>query len=719
MTAPAPRAPSPPDPRGPVAVAAGSGALRRRMTIAGVALILLIIGADMYEGWQDYRATVAANERVQLALGRAIAEQTARLVQESEVVLTDLSTWRATKEGRAAGEAVLSDRLRVEVERLPFIYAAVFAGPDGKLQATTQGEPISGRSIVKAPAFTMAQSEAGSQLYIGPPYTSRRDGIRTFALSRRVESADGGFLGVVVARVSFEYLATFYRAVEVTPDTSIELLRTDGTSLVHFPATSPDAADNAFVRQSFSTDQGSLEISHYAVAGGRRQFSVLRQVDGYPVVVAVSRPVSGVLQPWVQQEMASGARTVALALLAALLLLGLRKALARQDRMTQEQRRLEQSVADSRRADALGMLAASMAHDFNNVLTAIVGYAELAGKGLHEGAATLNIDRLLSATERARLLVRRVLTFDPHRSLSYQPIQVVPVIQEVLQQLQPGLPASVTIDFTGPASRAAILGDNTELHQVVMNLCTNAVKAMPGGGSVEIGLEAVEVREAKPMTLGSVSPGNWVRLCIADHGLGLTPQQVEKIFEPFYTTREPDQGTGIGLTVVRNIILKMHGALEIDSSPGAGTRAYVYWRAVSPPEPAHECARQHGRGETILVVDDDAELVVLAEDLLASLGYEPIGFSDPGAALDAFRRDPDRFHAVLTDERMAKLRGVEFAARIRAISTSVPIILMTGHRNTEVEVLAAKAGVAGILDKPLRMQTLQVVLDRELAATAH
>jgi signal transduction histidine kinase/CheY-like chemotaxis protein len=710
--------PPPSAPADPAVGAIGSATLRRRITIAGVGLIFAIIAADAYEGWQDYRSTIAANERVQVALGRAIAGQTERLVQEADVVLAGLASWRGSAEGRAASEDQLHNRLRAAVAGMPFVYSGIYAGPDGGLLASTQEEQLSGRSIEKWPAFTGARQAAGTELRISPPYTSRRDGTRTFAVSRRLEAADGTFAGVVVLRVSFDYLASFYSKVEVTPDTAIDLVRTDGTTLVHFPVTRELPGTDAFVRSSFASDEATDELSHYSGTKADRLFSVVHAVDGYPMVVSVSRPMSAILQPWVEQELASAARTLTLAVLAGLLLMGLRAALARHDRMEIERRRLEQSVADSQRSDALGMLAAAMAHDFNNVLTAIVGYAELAGKDLPDGPATHNISRLLASTERARQLVRRVLTFDPHRSLSYQPVPVAPIVQEVLQQLQPGWPDSVGVRFNGVGNKGAVLGDATELHQVVMNLCTNAIKAMPGGGALEVGLEVVHVRVGRALTLGSVGPGSWVRLSISDRGTGLSPGQVARMFEPFYTTQDPGQGqgTGIGLTVVRNIILRMNGALEVETRPGEGTRMHVYWRSVSPPERVAVTAPGRGGGQTILLVDDDSELVVLAEDMLASLGYEPIGFSDSGAALDAFRRDPERFHAVLTDERMMNLRGVDFAARVRGLSPKVPIILMTGHRNTEVEVLAARAGVAMILDKPLRLQALQAALDRELAA---
>ncbi|MDE2219308.1 MAG: response regulator [Gammaproteobacteria bacterium] len=692
-----------------------SDRLRRRITIAGIALIALIIGADAYEGWQDYRTAIAANERVQVALGRAIAEQTARLIQEADLVLSDFAAWRESPEGRQADGAQLRERLRSDVGRLAFVHAAAITGADGALLATTQDRPVAHRSLHDRPAFTVPQQAQGKTLYISPPFTGMHDRTRTFALSQRYEDRQGDFAGVVVARVAFDYLADFYAAVDISSDTRIELVRTDGVTVVQYPGGGQALADDDFVRRVHRNGAVPRELLHYASEGGQERLTVLRRIDGYPIVVVVSRPMAGVLKPWVDQQLGGIARTFTLVLLAALLLLGLRAALARHDRLGLERLALERRLAASQRADAVGLLAASMAHDFNNVLTAIVGYAELAGQSLGDTPARANIERLLAATERARLLVRRVLTFDPHRSLSYHPLPLEPVVREVLQQLQASLPPAVTVQLRGLEARAAILGDATEVYQVVMNLCTNAIRAMSAGGTLGLSLEPVEVRETRELALGQLRPGSWLRLSVTDQGVGMSVEQVARAFEPFYTTGSAGQGTGIGLAVVRNIILRMNGALEVDSRPGSGTTICVYWPSVGAPVPPARPGRSEGRGETILVVDDEAELVTLAEDLLASLGYEPVGFQAGQAALAAFTRDPTRFRAVLTDERMPGMRGVELAARIHTIAPHVPIILMTGHRNTAIEVSAAKAGVGAILDKPLGLRTLRAALDRELA----
>jgi signal transduction histidine kinase/ActR/RegA family two-component response regulator len=688
----------------PTAIRGGAGSLRRWVTIAGIALIVLIVAADTYEGWQDYRRVIADNENLQVALSRAVTEQTARMVQEVDIALSSYAVNPAS--GQRVDE-IRARRFLAQFMRLPFVLSACIAGSEGQVLASTRTAEIGARGLKDLDVFMNQQRAADGALYIGGPELDSVDGARLFALSKRVNSADGEFAGVVVARVAFDYLAGFYARVNVTPDTSILLARTDGVTLARYPPAAQGAASRA---------EDSKEQVRYVQSNGHERIEVSQKVDDYPIIVVVSRSLTDVLKPWIQEERSSAARTLSLALLAAILLMALRAALNRQERVDREKHRLEQELAGVQRVEALGFLAASVAHDFNNVLTAIVGYAELARETADPKTFSINIDRLLAATERARLLVRRVLTFDPRRSLSYRPTPIETIITEVSQQVQATLPPSIDMQLYGLNQPAIILGDATEIHQVVMNLCSNAVHAMPWGGSLQIRLETLELRESQELALGQLQPGRWVCLSVIDTGVGLADDQITSIFEPFYTTRQPAHGTGIGLTVVRNIILRMQGALDVSSRLGAGTRMAVYWRSIDMPAvlPRSPRLADDGAGETIMVVDDEKELVVLTEELLASLSYEPVGFSDGRLALEAFRHDPKRFDAILTDERMQPLRGLDIAELIHTMEPQLPIILMTGHRDAELDARAGEVGIAEILDKPLRVQTLREALARQL-----
>jgi signal transduction histidine kinase/ActR/RegA family two-component response regulator len=611
----------------------------------------------------------------------------------------------------------MNERLRTEIRHLSFVYSASLVDADGHLRATTEDHNADNADFRSRMAYTVPRESTNNALYIGQPFIGSRDGRVTFVLSRRINDMGGAFGGVVIARVSLDYLAGFYAGVDITPDTAIRLARLDGVVLAQYPRSDEAIADNFDVQPAYAALPANEQIYRASQTDGHDRIVALHKVEDYPIIVEVARPVASVLHPWVQAELASASRTLSLALLAAALLWVLRAALERHQRLEYERRRLERELETAQRAQALGLLAASVAHDFNNVLSAIVGYAELVQKSVVTGSrARTSIDRLLNATERARLLVRRVLTLNPNRSVNQQLMPVAPLIAEVLQQIRATLPPSVIVKASGLDMPATIRGDATEVYQVIMNLCSNAIHAMPDGGTLTLQLESLQVQEQRSLALGQLHPGPWLCMSIVDSGIGLAEAQLKSIFEPFYTTRQPGQGTGIGLTVVRNIIISMNCALDVQSQPGTGTRMSVYWPQVEPEAATSVLSPEvhfSGRGETVLIVDDDAELVNLAEELLASLGYEPVGFADARVALEAFRRDPTRFDVVLTDEHMQAMRGCHLAKLVHEIDPTVPVILMTGHHDDDIDRRAAQAGVATILDKPLRADALHAALVRQ------
>jgi signal transduction histidine kinase/ActR/RegA family two-component response regulator len=667
--------------------------LRRRVTIAGIALIMLIIAADSYEAWQDYLRVITDNQQMQTALSRAVAEQTARMVQEADIALSSNPGWPV-----AAGDETDERRMQQllsRIMRLPFVHSASIADKHGRVVAGTAGEVANG-DLRGMEVFEVPQETHDKELYIDRLRNTGAHQQASFALSRRIESGGGGFAGVVIARVSFDYLADLYSRITGVPDTAIVLMRADGGVLSQYqPAGAADSTPtNAPAR-----------------------IVVEQSVDDYPLKVVVTRSLTNVLKPWIQEERSSAARTLSLAALAAVLLVALRSALDRQAMADREKHRLEQELAAVQRVEALGLLAASVTHDFNNVLTAIIGYADLTRETLGADSPSIpHIDRLLAAGERARLLVRRVLTFDPRRSLVYKPTRLEPIVAEAAQQLQATLPSVIELQISGLEPSTSVQGDSMEIYQVLMNLLSNAVHAMPTGGVLQIRCERLDINETRSLALGRLRPGRWLCLSVIDAGVGLADAQIMSIFEPFYTTRPPDLGTGIGLTVVRNIILRMNGALDVSSQLGAGTRMAVYWPWIETPSAAADpgSSIDEGTGETILVIDDERELVGLTEELLASMSYEPVGFSDARAALEAFRHDPKRFDVILTDERMLPMRGLDLAQQIRETDPYIPIILMTGHRNAELDARASALGVAEILDKPLRFQTLREALARQM-----
>jgi CheY-like chemotaxis protein len=265
----------------------------------------------------------------------------------------------------------------------------------------------------------------------------------------------------------------------------------------------------------------------------------------------------------------------------------------------------------------------------------------------------------------------------------------------------------------------AVVGDATQFHQVVMNLCTNAVHAMGQTGVLTVMLERVAVGERRLTSHGTLCAGGYVRLSVTDTGGGIPPAVLKHMFDPFFTTKRVGDGTGLGLALVHGIVADFGGVIDVATQLGAGTTFTIWLPAAGAmprrrAEPAGELPR--GNGETILIVDDEHALVALAEETLAELGYEPVGFASSLAALQAFRADPKRFDLVLTDETMPDLTGTELAREIRQLRPEISIILMSGYGGAQLSERAQAAGVIDVLRKPLIRRDIAESVARALKA---
>ncbi len=368
---------------------------------------------------------------------------------------------------------------------------------------------------------------------------------------------------------------------------------------------------------------------------------------------------------------------------------------------------LEAQLRQSQKMEAIGTLAGGIAHDFNNILGAILGYGELAHQHSAEGSALRRyVDNVMHAAGRAKTLVDRILGFSRSGLGERVPVNVQAVIEETLELLEASLPSAVRLESRLEAGNAAIIGDATHLHQVAMNLCTNALQAMEHGGVLSVVLERVTLGERRSdLRGGALLPGAYVRLVISDTGTGIPPEVLERMFDPFFTTKSVGEGTGLGLSLVHGIVADLGGAIGVTTNVGEGTR-FEIWLPVAgeTAKPAAEAVRElpRGSGETVMIVDDEPLLVALAEESLAELGYEPVGFHSSSAALQAFQSHSQRFDLVLTDEAMPDLSGTELAREIRLVRPTVPIILMSGHGGSPLATQAAAIGINEVLRKPLQ-----------------
>ncbi|HEX9431556.1 MAG TPA: PAS domain S-box protein [Burkholderiales bacterium] len=386
----------------------------------------------------------------------------------------------------------------------------------------------------------------------------------------------------------------------------------------------------------------------------------------------------------------------------------------------QAEEALREQAARLRQAEkmeAVGRLAGGIAHDFNNILGAILGYGELAQKGLEGRAVRRHVDQVMQAGARGKELVERILAFSRSGLGERVPVHVQSVVEEALEILAASLAADVRLEQRLDAGDTAVVGDATQLHQVAMNLCTNALQAMEHGGLLTVVLDRATVPERRALSHGTLAAGPYVRLAVSDTGSGIPSTVLERMFDPFFTTKGVGEGTGLGLSLVHGIVADFGGAIDVTTQAGAGTTFTVWLPAAGETtraltEPAGDLPQ--GNGETVMIVDDQGSLVALAEETLAALGYEPAGFRSSVAALRAFRADPQRYDLVLTDETMPDMSGVELVREIRRVRPELPIVLMSGYSGAQLTERAHAAGVAELLRKPLVRRDIAHALGRAL-----
>jgi signal transduction histidine kinase len=385
-----------------------------------------------------------------------------------------------------------------------------------------------------------------------------------------------------------------------------------------------------------------------------------------------------------------------------------------------ERQALEARVHQAERLEAIGTLAGGIAHEFNNILGAILGYCEIGLEQLQKPSASRRyLQQIMKAGKRAQGIVEQILTFSRHSDPQHRPIEASPLVAEALDLLRASLPATVSIQTHVGPDGARLMGNATEFQQVVMNLCTNAAQAMEGRGAIDVTLDTIDVPDAQSLSHGVLPAGGYIRLAVTDTGPGIEAAVMERIFEPFFTTKSPGRGTGLGLATVHGIVTQHVGALNVISRRGAGSTFEAYFPQtdeIASEDTKVEAAAPLGHGETILLVDDETPLVMVGEEMLAGLGYEPVGFQKSTAALAAFHADPQRFDLVLTDETMPDMTGTELATALHQVRPDLPIVLVTGHIGPIPPRGLEAVGIREVLKKPLLSNPLADCLARHLPA---
>jgi PAS domain S-box-containing protein len=403
-------------------------------------------------------------------------------------------------------------------------------------------------------------------------------------------------------------------------------------------------------------------------------------------------------------------------------IIGMLKDVTGRKRAQAERERLNERLREAQKLEALGTMAGGIAHDFNNILGAILGHGELAlAEADYNTRAPKRLQAIVDAGQRGKALVEQILTFARRGVRRRRAVPLWPVFVEIRDLLSGSAPPTLRIVLENDDAAIAVLGDPTRLHQLLMNLATNAVHAMPDGGCLTLELTKEAVARTHLLDHGSLQPGDYARLTVRDTGGGIAPEVQARMFEPFFTTKEHGKGTGLGLALVRAIVADHDGAIRVRSEPGKGTQVDVYLplAASSAVQGAvAETQPPSGNGRTVMVVDDDRAMLETTEEMLAHLGYEPVGYQAAADALQALRANPDRFDLVLTDESMPEMTGTQLAVQIKDLRRDLPVIVASGYGGPNLQRRALAAGARAVLSKPYDSGSLAQALASALEARA-
>jgi len=387
-------------------------------------------------------------------------------------------------------------------------------------------------------------------------------------------------------------------------------------------------------------------------------------------------------------------------------------------RDTTDMRTLETQLQQAQKMEAIETLAGGIAHDFNNILGGIMGYAELAKMKAPEGSkVTADLDKLIKSSNRAADLIKQILTISRQHKKEQRPVQVRYIVNEALNLLRATLPTTIEIREDLAKDTGIVNADPTQMHQVIMNLGTNAGHAMQkDGGVLEVSLANVELDDLSASTHLDLKAGSYLRLTVNDTGHGMTSEIQERIFDPYFTTKDTGEGTGLGLSVAQGIVKAHGGTITAYSEPGKGTTFHVYLPLILEEEREEkESAVPLPTGsERILFIDDEQLLIEIGSQMLELLGYEVVTRRSSVQALELFRAEPDRFDLVITDMTMPDMTGDKLAQELMKIRPDIPVILCTGHSKLTSEEKAKGLGIRAFVMKPISTRAMAEAVRKAL-----
>lgn len=622
---------------------------------------------------------------------------------------------QGAQEGLQAMQGELRDRrlpmtgseatraLHTRADLMPMVRTLWLIDANGQLMSASDATPVPDQ--MKA---TPALPQYGVDLpTISRPFVDPLTQESLVALSVPFEAVPGQLGGRIVAAIPAVRLLGAFSAATPATDGRMAVYRNDGVLLAGWMVATPNQ-DEAQVAERLARPR-DIELRRFR--DGTERLVSLHSLPRFGLKVMLTRDLEVVLLGWREAAQLTALALVLIFLVTFIAIFLVQRA---QRHRSEAQLALQAQRTRTSKLESMGTLAGGVAHDFNNVLAAILGFTEMAQDAATPGShQARHLDKVLKAALRGKTLVERVLAFSRGGAHTSTVFELEPVVEEVLGMLAVNLRPGVVVAQELTAQGARLRGDPTQAFEAVMNLCTNALQAMPEGGMLSVELTRLTNTALRVLSHSQLPAGNYLALSVADQGVGITPAVMDHLFEPFFTTRSADSGTGLGLAVVHGVVAELGGAIDVQSIPGQGARFTLYLPECTDaletsnalPKLAH-----HGAGQTLLVLDDEPALVTMTQELLTGLGYVPVGFSDPVLALQALRAEPQRFAAVITDEAMPGLTGTQLTEALRQFAPELPVLLVSGYGGALLAKRAAAAGVSRVLSKPLQRTELALSL---------
>ena len=692
--------------------------LLKTMMVASVAIPAAIFG---YASWVAYRnAYKEADSHLWANLG-IMAEHTSRILQSVDLTFTavDALAGDLTDEQIKANEPALHAQLSKLEKATAAVDVIIITDAEGRVLVSSTLSPVPATVSVGDRDYFAAQRDRDAGTYIGEVLHPRRrpDAGDFFGISRRRPLQDGKFAGVIAVSVETKVFTEFY--AQLAHDAGgggFSLARADGMILARYPPApggmSRFGPDSGFMRNVPTHPEGAIVTTDHSIEGIERRIA-FRPLELGNLFVSDGVGIDTIMGDWLRTMSAHLYFGVpAVAVLMALTLLTMRR--TRELYAEAERRELaEQALRQSQKMEAIGQLTGGVAHDFNNLLTIIIGNLGIARRGVVEARAERALDNALNGAERAAQLTQRLLAFSRQQPLNPRPLDANKLILGMSDLLNRSLGENISLETISGAGLWTVEADAPELESTLLNLALNARDAMPNGGKLTIETSNAYLDEDYCRGNDGVRPGQYVLVGVSDDGIGMTAETIERAFDPFFTTKESGKGTGLGLSQVYGFVKQSGGHVKIYSEAGEGTTIKLYlprFHGEEPPPPPEEPAgSDRGRGEIILVVEDDDGVRQYAAEILRDLNYQVIEAKDSAAALRLLDADK-KFDLLLTDVVLPGKNGRELADAVKQRRPGAKVVFMTGYsRNAIVHQGRLDPGTE-LISKPL----IEAVMARKI-----